>query len=1138
MRDRSWLLTLGLAALALPASASVPDRAGPYNAGFLAGGIGVLNDLPAGTPIVAPGHAFTLLSWVRPVEQQSGAVTLIALGDPAGQSRRLELIDGKLAYQGAGPVITSNASVAPGMWQHVAAVSDGSTVTLYLNGKRVARGAAQAIAVAPKIAVAPALNGRPHFGGTLVYAQANDSALDAAALKAVVAARPDFALIQIDEVGVGWPFQKEAWIGLTHKQPAWTLPHGDGADEKPVAKALPEVPVLQPEGQDRWQINGWRLAAANDVKTDGATLSRPDYDAGKWYAATVPGTVLQTLVDGGVYPDPYYGLDNLAIPESLARQDYWYRTSFTVPPEAAGKELTLVFNGINFASQVWINGVHVGTTKGAFIRGRFPITPIAGENVIAVRVSPPPHPGIPHEESIKAGAGLNGGQLAIDGPTFIATEGWDWIPGIRDRDTGLWLPVELEAHGTVTIGDPHVVTDLPLPRTDSADIYLTVPVANTSEASQQVTVGARFDNVSVVRTVTVKPGESEVAFAPKTFPQLHILHPKLWWPNGYGVPNLHDLTLSAAVNGAVSDTKSLRFGIREVSYDLSLFDSKGTLRRVTVQPTNGWLDGVKLIDVRHQAIKETPNGWVESLTKAGESSPAVIDTDEKLPEPHLTLRVNGVRIAVRGGSWGMDDAMKRSSRARLAPYFRLQREAHLNVIRNWMGNNDEEQFYELADENGIMILNDFWQSTQNSQIEPDDPQLFLANARDVISRYRNHPSIVVWFGRNEGVPYPTLNEGLDDLVAKLDGTRWYTGSSNTIELQGSGPYDYRPPVGYFTDLATGFSVETGSASLSTLESIERWVPKADRWPISDTLAYHDWHFDGNGSIKPFMAALDTMFGAGTSLADFERKAQMMNMETFKAMYEGFLGHLWTKNSGRLLWMSQPAWPSNEWQLYSWDYDMSAAYFGAKEANRPLHVQLNLPDNKLVVLNTTRDDHKGMTVETRVVGLDNTLLFARTDKVDALADRATDLPGVPLAPVLSAHGMALVELTLKGPEGRTVDRNFYWRGKDQAAYRALGGLAQTPLAMTAQAPTRDGGDMLVRVTLANQSEVPALEAKLTLVDRAGKRILPAFYDDNYVSLLPGESRTIAIRYAATTPADGPRVELRGWNIAPQTEKAGE
>jgi hypothetical protein len=1132
------MLLASAALWSVAASAAVPDQAGPYNASFLAGGIGVANDLPDGTPISAAGHAFTLFAWVRPESVQSGTVTLIALGDPA-TGRRLELIDGKLAYCGADGTIASMARIAPGRWHHVAAVSDGAQVTLTVDGKRVAHGASAAQQVAATIAVAPVIEGRPHFGGTLVDAQADDTALTIDALQAMVAARPDFALVQLDQVGVGWPLQKSANIGLTHQQPAWTLPHAKGPDAKPIAKPVPDLPVLQAEGQDRWRINGWRLAAAPDVKVNGAVLSRPGYDADAWLAATVPGTVLQTLVDRGVYPDPCYGLDNLAIPEKLARQDYWYRTSFTVPPQAAGKKLTLLFNGINYASDVWLNGQHLGGTEGAFIRGQFAIQPVAGENVIAVRVSPPPHPGIPHEQSIKAGVGPNGGQLAIDGPTFVATEGWDWIPGIRDRDTGLWLPVELEAHSTVTIGDPHVTTDFPLPRIDSADIYLTVPIENTTARPQRVTVSAHFDDVTVTQTVTAARGETRVRFAPKTFAQLHVLHPKLWWPNGYGAPNLHDLTLTASIDGAVSDTDRLRFGIREVSYDLSLFDHTGALRRVTVQPTNGRLDGTKLIDVRHQAIKETPRGWAESLTPAGETSPAVTDASaDALPEPHLTLRVNGVKIATRGGNWGMDDAMKNVSRARLAPYFRLQREAHMNVIRNWMGNNDEEIFYELADENGMMVLNDFWQSTQNYQIEPEDPQLFLKNARDVISRYRNHPSIVLWFGRNEGVPYPTLNEGLDDLVFQLDGTRWYTGSSNSVNLQGSGPYNYRPPVGYFTDLATGFSVETGTPSLSTLESIERWVPKADRWPISDTLAYHDWHFSGNGDTKTFMTTLDTMFGAATSLPDFERKAQMMNLETHKAMYEGFLGHLWTRNSGRLLWMSHPAWPSNAWQLYSWDYDMSAAYFGAKEANRPLHVQLNLPDNQLVVLNTTREDRDDLTVETRVVGLDAAPLFTRTDHVNAKANRVTSLSPVPLTPILAQHGMALVELTLRDAKGAEVDRNFYWRGKDTAAYRALDTLAETPLALTAAAPVRDGDDMLIRVTLANQGQVPAIEAKLTLVDSKGERILPAFYQANYVSLLPGEHRTIAIRYAATTPADGPKVELRGWNVTPQTAVADE
>jgi hypothetical protein len=1138
MRDLRWLLMLGVAAAAIPAMANVPDQAGPYNATFLAGGIGESNDLPTDSAIGQAGHPFTLSTWVNPVERQDGTVVLIALGDPTGASRRLELVDGRAAYQASGRAITGGATIAPGSWHHLAAVSDGKAVTLYVDGRRVADGASPAPQVANSIAIAPAIDDRPHFGGTLVGAQADDSALDPQAVRAMVDARPDFALVQLDQVGAGWPLQKSANIGLTHQQPAWTLPQGKGPDKKPVAKPVPDVPALQAIGQDRWQVNGWRLAAAPDVHADGATLSRPSYDAGKWYAATVPGTVLQTLVDRGVYPDPYYGLDNLAIPEKLARQDYWYRTSFTVPPEAAGKKLTIVFNGINYASDVWLNGQRLGGTEGAFIRGRFAITPVAGENVIAVKVSPPPHPGIPHEQSIAGGVGPNGGQLAIDGPTFVATEGWDWIPGIRDRDTGLWLPVDLEAHGAVTIGDPHVVTDLPLPRTDSADIYITVPVENTTGSAQQVTVRAAFDDVAVEKTVTAPPGETQVKLAPSEFRQLHVLNPKLWWPNGYGAPTLHQLTLTASTSGAVSDTKSLKFGIREVSYDLSLFDAKGNLRRVTVQPTNGWLDGEKLIDVTHAGIKETPHGWAESLTPAGERSAAVTPTDETLPEPHLTLRVNGVRIAARGGNWGMDDAMKQSSRARLAPYFRLQREAHMNIIRNWMGNNDEEQFYELADENGMMILNDFWQSTENYQIEPEDPQLFLKNARDVIARYRNHPSIVVWFGRNEGVPYPTLNEGLDDAVAQLDGTRWYTGSSNAVELQGSGPYDYRPPVGYFTDLATGFSVESGTPSLSTLESIQRSIPKADQWPLSDTLAYHDWHFSGNGDTHGFMKALGTMFGAPDSLADFERKAQMMNMEDHKAMYEGFLGHLWTKNSGHLLWMSHPAWPSNIWQLYSWDYDTSAAYYGAKEANTPLHVQLNLPDNKLVVVNTTQGDQPGMTVETRVVGLDGAALFTRTDALEAKANDKTDLADVPLAPILAQHGAALVELTLKDRDGKEVDHNFYWRGKDEAAYRALDGLAQTPLQLSAAAPARDGSDMLVRVTLANPGRVPALEAKLTLVDGKGTQVLPAYYTDNYVSLLPGETRTIDIRYPATDPVDGATLNLRGWNVQSQSVKAGE
>jgi hypothetical protein len=568
-----------------------------------------------------------------------------------------------------------------------------------------------------------------------------------------------------------------------------------------------------------------------------------------------------------------------------------------------------------------------------------------------------------------------------------------------------------------------------------------------------------------------------------------------------------------------------------VSYDLSLMNKAGHLRRVNVQPTDGRMAGAKLIDIRHEAIKQSPKGWVESLTAAGETSPAVRDLgpEDTMPEPHLTLRVNGVKIAARGGSWGMDDAMKRHDRARLEPYFRLHKDAHLNIIRNWMGNNTEPEFYDLADEYGIMVLNDFWQSTQNAQVEPEDPTLFLANAQDVVKRYRNHPSIVVWFGRNEGVPYPTLNEGLDDLLFRLDGTRWYTGSSNTVNLQGSGPYNYRQPEGYFTDLATGFSVETGTPSLATREAVSAYVPPADRWPLSDTLAYHDWHFSGNGDTKTFMESLARRFGPATGFDDFERKAQMMNLEGHKAMFEGFLGHLWTRNSGRLLWMTHPAWTSNAWQIYSSDYDTHAAFYGIAKAAEPLHVQVNLPGNEVVVINTTRDNAPGLTATTRILGLDGKELFTRRDRLNAGANRDTVLPALPLASLLTTHPMLLVSQTLTDKGGRVLSTNFYWRGKDEDSYRALNDLPQVPLRAKLAAPVVVGQEQELRVTLTNPGATPALATKLTLLDAQGQRILPAYYSDNYLSLLGGETQVVTIRYPARS-GPAPHVALRGWNVA--------
>ncbi|MCX7006063.1 MAG: glycoside hydrolase family 2 [Kiritimatiellaeota bacterium] len=918
-----------------------------------------------------------------------------------------------------------------------------------------------------------------------------------------------------------WPEQKKVGApGLAARQDDDKLPHpANRAAAEKAAKLLKKSIAAEPARLDARADGGWTLAGGWRMAVVSKESKVLEENSPDWLPALVPGTALGTLVANGIYPDPYFGLNNLFIPDTLCRQAYVFKLDFPTP-ELNGHGATLLFNGVNYSAEFLLNGKKLGVSKGAFIRAAFEVVgllrPAGRMNRLLVIVAPPPHPGIPHEQSSKDGPGPNGGAMCQDGPTFIACEGWDWVPGIRDRNTGLWQDVVLRPHGAVVLGDPQVVTKLPLPQTTPAAVTISIEAINLSDQQQSGVLTANVEGLEPIKlNVTLAPNEKKLL----KLDALSVAQPRLWWPNGYGKPELYGLKLAlAGANGKISDQKATRFGIREVTYELSALDPQAKIRRIEFAPTAAGEQMV--VDHRHQATVKTKDGFMPSLTAAGTQSPALTAVNDTRTAPFLTVKVNGQRVICKGGNWGMDDGMKRVSRARLEPFIRLHRDAHCTMIRNWCGQSMEEDLFALCDEYGLMVWNEFWISTQDYNMEPADAELFLDNARDCIQRFRNHPSIVLWCARNEGMPPPAINEGLDELIRKHDGTRYYQPTSRNVSLLNSGPWKHTNPADYFTKIGIGFNTEVGLPSMPTLDALRAMMPAEDLWPVSDTWAYHDWHQSGGGDVHAFDADLVKRFGVPGDLADYVRKAQMLHYENHRAAFEGMNARLWQPISGRLLWMTQPAWPSTMWQILSSDYDTAGAYYGVKKACEPVHIQMNLPDGTVAAVNNTLALIEGAKIEATVLGLDGKVLWRKDAFLDMPANEVTAAFKIEWP----TTGACFLRLTLCANLGAIGSDNFYWHAAQPEALLKLNDLPPVELKARAKVVGKQ-----VEVTLTNPTTSVALMTHVVLRDAAGQRVLPAYANENYISLLPGEARLLTIE-SPNLPAAA-QLTADGWNIAP-------
>jgi exo-1,4-beta-D-glucosaminidase len=882
-----------------------------------------------------------------------------------------------------------------------------------------------------------------------------------------------------------------------------------GIAQSPTKSQRSTLPVTRAELSNKLVLgDGWTLQSLNKVPEAGDVISTPRYQAKDWYAVSVPTTVFAALVKHKVYPDPGFGMNLRQVPgvtypiggnfsniemepDSPYATPWWYRKTFALPASYAGKSIWLNFRGINYRANVWVNGKQIANLNdvaGAWRTYEFDITKVAkpgAENAVAVQVFAPTEM-----------------DLAI---TFV-----DWNPAPPDKNMGLWREVYVTTSGPVALRYPTVVSKVNSPANDSAQLTVTAQLKNASDRAVKGTLKGRIEKVEFSQDVELAASETKnVTFESAQFSQLNFSKPRLWWPAQMGTPNLYPLHMQFEVDGKVSDANESHFGIREVTSE-------------------------------------------------------VVSNNQRI------FSINGKRILIRGGGWS-PDMMLREDSQRLEDEFRYVQDMGLNTIR-LEGKLETPEFFDKADQKGVLIMAgwcccDHWEHW--SRWSEADYKIAEQSLRSQIYRLRSHPSLVMWLNGSDNPPPPDVEEMylkvekdllwpnpvVSSATAKPAGVTGWSGVKMT------GPYEYVAPRYWLEDGsrtpgaqqcnqggcggAYGFNTETSPGpAVPPIESLDRMLPKDHLWPIDEYWNYHA----GGGAFKDlhvFTDALNARYGPAQDVQDYTRKSQVMAYEGIRAMYEAYSRNKYT-STGVIQWMLNNAWPSMIWHLYDYYLRPGGGYFGAKIAMEPLHPVYGYDDHSVWVVSSQYQDVKSLKLTAKVYNLDMTEKFSQEATVDAEADSTKKLFAIP--DISGLTPTYFLRLTLQDANGKLVGSNLYWLSttaetldwehstwyttptSNYANFTALSQLPKVSLKVTSR-DSRKGDEGVTRVTLQNPSKSMAFFVRLKVnKGKGGEEILPVLWEDNYISLMPGETREVTATYRASElGAAKPLVEVSGWNV---------
>jgi len=850
--------------------------------------------------------------------------------------------------------------------------------------------------------------------------------------------------------------------------------------------------------------DGWSLQSNCKVEKSGEVISTARFQPTGWYTVTVPTTVVAALVKHKVYPDPGFGMNLRSYPgmsypigtnfSNIAMQQdspfmvpWWYRKEFVVPESYRGKTIWLNFGGINYRANIWLNGKQIAKKEdaaGAWRTYEFDITRTAlpgRQNVLAVEVFSPTEK-----------------DLAI---TFV-----DWNPAPPDKNMGLFREVEIRTSGPVVVRYPAVVSKVDA----DAKAHLTVTALLRNSTSQSVkgTLKGQIEKTEFSQEVELGPNEQKnVEFDPQTFPQLNPDRPRLWWPAQMGKPNLYKLTMEFQIAGKTSDTAETDFGIREITSELN---AQG--KRV--------------------------------------------------------FSINGKKILIRGGGWS-PDMMLRENSQRLRDELTYVRDMGLNTVR-LEGKLENKEFFDLADRRGILVMAgwcccDHWEHWPNWK--PEDYGIAEQSLRDQLYRLRSHPSLVAWLNGSDNPPPPDV-EGTylkvekellwpNPIISSATGKLAASGESG---VKMSGPYEYVAPSYWMEDAlganhpqncneggcggGYGFNTETSPGpAVPPIESIQAMLPKDHQWPIDDWWNFHA----GGGAFKDihvFTEALNARYGTATSLEDYAAKSQLQSYEGIRAMYEAYSRNKYT-SGGVIQWMLNNAWPSMIWHLYDFYLRPGGGYFGAKTALQAVDPVYGYDDRSIYLVNSRYEAASGLRVITKVLNVDASEKFSNESTIDIPADGVIKV--VTLPEISGLSGTYFVALRVMDSGGGIVGSNFYWLStkpetidwsksnwyttptSSYADFTALGQLPKVKLNVRERSERR-GEDEITHVSIENPSKDLAFFVRLKVNrGKGGAEILPVLWQDNYVSLLPGEKREITATYRASELGSAAAsVDVKGWN----------